>query len=128
VFKKRGFLFACVLLSIVSKGVAETATPIPQLSLEGTGRVCGGHLEIKKDRLRWTNPFNTCLSQFQVLSQNGMDWILKVERSTNCKFAAIEIKKTDPTDSQSFWSVSGFETEKMVGKEPSQAGLSCLMY
>jgi hypothetical protein len=73
VSERRGLLLAGLLLSMVFRGVAETATPIPQLSLEGTGRVCWGHLVIKKDRLRWTNPFNTCSSQFKVLSQNGMD-------------------------------------------------------
>ena len=45
-----------------------------------------------------------------------MDWVLKVKRSKNCKFAAIEIEKTDPSFPESFWSVSGFETEKLVGE------------
>lgn len=107
---------------------ATAADPVPRLMLEGTGRVCNGHLKVGEGRLRWTNPYNTCVSRYQVLSQDGMKWVLKVDRSKSCGFGAIEIKKTDPSDAKSFWSVSGFETEQMVGKTPNQAGLSCLMY
>jgi hypothetical protein len=107
---------------------ATAADTVPHLMLEGTGRVCNGHLKVGEGRLRWTSPYNTCVSRYQVVSQDGMTWVLKVEQSKSCGFGAIEIKKTDPKDVKSFWSISGFETEQMVGKTPNQAGLSCLRY
>jgi hypothetical protein len=119
---------ALVLVLVGSVTPAVAAGPVPHLLLEGSGRVCNGHLKVGEGQLRWTNPYNTCVSRYQVVSQNGMEWVLRVKRSKSCGFGAIEIKKTDPTDAKSFWSVSGFETEQLVGKTPNQAGLSCLMY
>jgi hypothetical protein len=120
---------ALVLAALVgSAAQAAAADPVPRLMLEGSGRVCNGHLKVGEGRLRWTNPYNACVSRYQVVSQDGMEWVLKVKRSKSCGFGAIEIKKTSSTDAKSFWSVSGFETEQMVGKTPNQAGLSCLMY
>lgn len=125
-----GWRSASVLALAALRGCtaqANAADQVPHLLLEGSGRVCSGHLKVGEGRLQWTNPFNTCVSRYRVLSQGGMKWVLKVDRSKRCGFGAIEIRKTDPSDAKSFWSVSGFETQQMVGKTPNQAGLSCLM-
>ena len=124
--KQGAWIAAFNLLSglTVCLGQTPISDRVPRLNIEGTGRVCWGHLRVSQERIRWTTPFNKCDSKYQVALHQGTRWVLKVDRGAKCAFAAIEIERPDPN---SYWSVTGYQDQETIGKPFNGTELSCLM-
>lgn len=112
-----GFALLCLSLA------AQNKVTFPK-TLEGSGRVCWGHLWRTDKTLYWKSVFASCKSPYTVISQEGLHWVLKVNRSKMCAYEKIEVESQAPDNpSVGFWSVSGY-THALTDNDSA----SCTMY
>ena len=69
---------------------AQDAATWPKL-LTGTGLFCSGQFSHTGTTLDWKAPATSCRSPYTVVSHQGNDWLLQVERSTTCAYDLIDV-------------------------------------
>ncbi len=83
-------VLACIAAASLSS-TAQDALPWPKI-LEGNGRACFGHLWSTGKTLYWESVFTSCRSPYTVVSHEGEQWLLKVQKSKTCAYELIGIK------------------------------------
>jgi hypothetical protein len=127
-WKLQTIAFIFCVTSCVAQQPNKTTTP--HFNLQSGGRACTGYMRVNAKQFVWKT-FSRCDTGYRVISHDGDNWILKLERTDvqrkSCPFNIVGIRKLDPDNVESNWEVAGFDSLETLQQHPELSILGCGM-